>query len=66
MRLNTGFVRDSFNTVALELHTSDYIWVDGNPVIRQNNDLQFKTNQNEKLVQYEWEFMYANPINAVL
>ena len=69
-KAKSGFVSEQMNEVFKQLYLSDRVWVfDGevfNPVNVKGRNIQYKTRQRERLVDYEVEFEYAyNEINRI-
>lgn len=70
LSLNTDFVRDGYNEAIKELLLSEYVWatIDGTiyPVRPTTSSLAYKTEANEKLIQYTIDFEYANDLINVV
>lgn len=69
-KINTGFVDESMNETMQQLYLSDKVWVVENgivtPVNLKSTSLEFKTRQNDRLINYQAEFNYAfNEINTI-
>lgn len=70
LRINTGYVDESYNEVMKELMQSEQVWIDIDsqvlPVNVDTNSLTFKTSLNDKLVEYGIDVKYAyNEINNI-
>lgn len=68
--LNTGFVKEDFNSALEELFLSENVWIrwDGQtlPILPKSKSMAFKTSLNDKLINYGVEFEFAfNKINNV-
>ena len=68
--LNSGFYPESYNEVFRQLHLSEKVWIyyDSKilPVNIKSKELAFKTQVNEKLIDYKFEFEFAfDKINSV-
>tara|TARA_R110002153_G_scaffold39719_2_gene114211 strand:- start:2411 stop:3400 length:990 start_codon:yes stop_codon:yes gene_type:complete len=68
--LNTGYVKENFNSALEELFLSENAWIrwDGKtlPVIITSKNMAFKTSLNDKLINYTVGFEFAfNKINNV-
>jgi len=68
--VNTGFVDESQNEIFKQLFLSSKVWVLENnilaPVNVTSKNLQFKTRQNDRLINYNVKFDYAfNEINNI-
>lgn len=63
LTLNTPFVRENYNEALKELLLSEYVWatIGGSyvPVRLSTQSLDYKTEVNDKLIQYTIEFDYA-------
>lgn len=61
--LNTGFLPEDFNEVIKQLMLSEEVWLDNGtevlPIMPITNSLTYKTNVNDKLINYTMEFQYA-------
>mgnify|MGYP000615458235 CR=1 FL=1 len=65
-RLSSGFYPQSFNTVFKQLLYSEMYWIDDEPAILTDSSWTEKTNVNDKLINYEFDFEYANDdINSI-
>lgn len=70
IKLNTGYVDESYNDVMQELMQSEYVWSKIGDVVRpvnvKDNSLTFKTSVNDKLIEYSIELEDAfNAINNI-
>jgi hypothetical protein len=70
LQLNTGFVKEDFNSALEELFLSEYTWIrwEGKtlPVMPKSKSMNFKTSLNDKLINYTVDFEFAfNKINNV-
>lgn len=70
LKLNTGFVDEEYTETIQQLLLSEYVWIkEGNqvyPIIAKNQKLDYKTELNDKLINFMVEFEYAfNEINIV-
>lgn len=68
--VNSGFVDESLNDVYKQLVLSQRVWTLENgveiPLNVSSSSLEFKTRQNDRLINYQIEFEYAfNEINNV-
>lgn len=68
--LNTGYVKEDFNSALEELFLSENVWIrwDGKtlPILISSKNLSFKTVLNDKLIDYTVGFDFAfNKINNV-
>lgn len=61
--MNTGFVDESFNSVIEQMLMSEDIWINYEnqtlPVIPTSKSLKYKTNLNDKLINYSFDFDFA-------
>lgn len=57
---NTGWVPEGYSEVMKELLLSEIIRLDGEPVILSTNNAKLMTHLNEKVINYEVKFEYAN------
>lgn len=61
--MNTGFVEEAFNDVIEQLLVAEKVWIkyDGKtlPVIPKSNSFQYKTEINDKLINYALDFEFA-------
>jgi len=61
--MNTGFVDESFNQVIEEMLLSEDIWINYKnqtlSVIPTSKSLKYKTNLNDKLINYSFDFDFA-------
>lgn len=70
LKINTGYVDESYNVIMKELMQSEKVWIDDDnlvlPVNVDTNSLTFKTSVNDRLVDYTIDIKYAfNEINDV-
>ena len=61
VKLNTGFYPEDFNEVFKQLQYSINYWIDDEPAILTGSNFSFKTSVNDKLINYSFDFEYANP-----
>jgi len=61
VKLNTGFYPQDFNEVFKQLVYSTSYWIDNEPAILKSTNFVFKTSVNDKLIDYAFDFEYANP-----
>ena len=61
VKLNTGFYLEEFNEVFKQLVYSTSYWIDDEPAILKSTNFVFKTSVNDKLIDYAFDFEYANP-----
>lgn len=69
-KLNTGFISENLNDTIQQLLLSSRVWILENAVLTPVNikgrSLEFKTRQNDRLINYELNFEYAfNEINNI-
>lgn len=69
-KVNSGFVDEAMNETFRQLQLSENVWqYDGTDFIPLNvssSSLEYKTRQNDRLINYEVEFEYAyNEINNI-
>lgn len=61
--MNTGYVDESFNDVIEQMLLSEDIWINYKnqtlPVIPTSKSLKYKTNLNDKLINYSFDFDFA-------
>ena len=60
IKLNTGFIEESYNEIIQELLLSDRVLLDNLPVSVKTQSLTFKTHSKDKNINYELDFDYAN------
>jgi hypothetical protein len=60
VKLNTGFYPEEFNEVFKQLQYSINYWIDDEPAILTGSNFAFKTSVNDKLINYSFDFEYAN------
>ena len=70
IKINTGFIDESFNEVIRQMMLSEQVWVDDGdsvlPVNLNTKSLTFKKSVNDKLINYAIDFSYAfNVINNI-
>ena len=68
--LNSGFYNEDYNEIFRQLVLSGQVWIDyeGNllPVNIKSKELSFKTQVNDKLINYKIDFDFAfDKINSV-
>jgi len=61
LKLSTGFYPEEFNEVFKQLQYSTNYWIDDEPAILTGSNFAFKTSVNDKLINYSFDFEYANP-----
>ena len=61
VKLNTGFYPEDFNEVFKQLQYSFIYWIDDEPAILTGSNFAFKTSVNDNLINYSFDFEYANP-----
>ena len=63
LKLNTGFVKEEYTETIQQLMLSENVWiVEDNtayPVIPSNQNLNYKTVLNDKLINFTVDFKYA-------
>ena len=69
-KVNSGFVEETNNEAFKQLFLSERIWVLENdafiPINLKSKSLEYKTQQKDKLINYELDFEYAfNEINNI-
>jgi len=62
MTLSSGFVPEGFSEVIKQLLLSEYVWVDGKPVIVVTPEQEMQKQVNKGLINYFVEFRYSNNI----
>ena len=62
IKVNTGFVPESYSGVIKQLMLSETILLDNRPVRRMTNNMPLPTAVNQRNINYELVFDYANPI----
>lgn len=60
IKLNTGWVYESYNLLIKELMLSDTVLVDGNPAVVKTQSLTYKTDLKDKNINFEMDFEYSN------
>ena len=61
LKLSTGFYPEEFNEIFKQLQYSINYWIDDEPAILTGSNFAFKTSVNDKLINYSFDFEYANP-----
>jgi len=69
-KVNSGFVEETNNEAFKQLFLSERIWVLENdafiPINLKSKSIEYKTQQKDKLINYELDFEYAfNEINNI-
>ena len=68
--VNTALIPESENIRIKQLFHSEYVWLtDGNttqPVNLRDSGIEYKTHNNEKLIQYSFKFEYANRLDNTI
>lgn len=59
IRANTGFVTESYADVMKQLYLSERVQLEGKDVIVKQKSITYKSSLNDKMMNYELEFMYA-------
>jgi len=54
--IESGFVGESENEILTQMLLSEYVWIGTNPVDVTTTSVQYKTQNNDKLVNYNLEF----------
>jgi|TARA_R100001443_G_scaffold48665_1_gene61064 hypothetical protein len=70
LKLNTGFVDESFNEVIQQILLTEQAWIQEGgevyPIIPVTQSLQYKTRVNDRLIDFQVEFEYAyDEINEI-
>ncbi len=66
VKISSGFYKESFNTVFIQLLYSEMYWIDNEPAILTDSKWTEKTNVNDKLINYDFNFDFANDdINSI-
>jgi hypothetical protein len=60
IKLNTGWVYESYNAFIQELMLSDTVLIDGYPAIVKTQSLTYKTDLKDKNINFEMDFEYSN------
>ncbi|QDP51058.1 MAG: hypothetical protein Unbinned3907contig1000_1 [Prokaryotic dsDNA virus sp.] len=60
--VNTGWVREGYSDVMQQILLSETIRLDNRPVVPSNTQLELKTSINDRMINYEMSFNYANPL----
>ena len=67
VKVNTGFVPESYSEYIKEIMLSERILIDGKPAVIDTNSIQLQQHINDKLINYELDFTFAyNQLNYVL
>jgi hypothetical protein len=67
VKVNTGFVPESYSEYIKEIMLSERILIDGKPAVIDTNSMQLQQHINDKLINYELDFTFAyNQLNYVL
>jgi len=69
-KVNSGFVKEAMNETFKQLLLSERAWIYKDqiftPVNVSNTNIEYKTRQKDRLINYEFEFDYAfNEINNI-
>ena len=59
--VNTGWVFESYSEVMKQLMLSEKILLDDKPVIIETKSLELQKNINDRNINYNLSFKYANP-----
>ena len=59
---NTGWVPEAYKETIQELMLSEKILIDDEPVIMETKTIKKQQNINDKNINYNLTFRYANPI----
>ena len=66
LKISSGFYPESFNTVFKQLLYSEMYWIDDEPAILTDSSWTEKTKVNDKLINYDFDFDFANDdINSI-
>ena len=66
VKISSGFYPESFNTVFKQLLYSEMYWIDDEPAILTDSSWTEKTKVNDKLINYDFDFDFANDdINSI-
>ena len=66
LKISSGFYPESFNTVFKQLLYSEMYWIDDEPAILTDSKWTEKTKVNDKLINYDFDFDFANDdINSI-
>jgi hypothetical protein len=60
VKLNTGFVSETYNALIFDLMMSETVLLDNKPVTIKTKALTYKTHLKDKNINYEVEFDYSN------
>ncbi|WP_439133038.1 hypothetical protein, partial [Polaribacter sp.] len=68
-KINTGWVKESYNEILKQLMLSNKIWeLKENkfiPINLKKKSIEFQTRKRDRLINYEFEFTYSfNEINS--
>ena len=66
IKVNTGYVSDSYNQVLEELMLSEKILIDDKPVVLNTKNTELFKNINTKLINYSLDFEYAYDYNTTV
>jgi hypothetical protein len=67
VKINTGWVEESYNELIKDLMTSETILLDNKPVKLKTMTTDLKTSLQDKMINYQIEFEYNyNQINNVI
>jgi hypothetical protein len=67
VKVNTGFVPESYSEYIKQIMLSERILIDGKPAVIDTNSIQLQQHINDKLINYELDFTFAyNQLNYVL
>ena len=59
---NTGWVPEAYGDIMKQLLLSEKILLNDEPVIVQSKDIKLQKNINDKNINYNLTFRYANPV----
>jgi len=62
IKVNTGFVPEEYSEVVKQLMLSETILLDNRPVRRKTNAMPLPSAVNQRNINYELDFVYANPL----
>jgi len=66
LKISSGFYPEEFNTVFKQLLYSEMYWIDDEPAILTDSSWTEKTRVNDKLINYDFDFDFANDdINSI-
>jgi hypothetical protein len=67
IKINTGWVEESYNELIKDLMTSETILLDNKPVRLKTMSTDLKTSLQDKMINYQIDFEYNyNQINNVI